>query len=171
MQKKVITTGRMVFAALMSALYVALNVLSPETAVMRISMLCFLPVVATGMLLGPVWALAPAVLGDVLSCLVKGYAPYIPLTLIAALSALWYGFVLHGRSCTWKVALIAIIPVSLVCEMGLSSWALCVLRHQPFVAVLVQRLWSNLLEIPVKALLMLAVLPAVMRLPKHTLNL
>ena len=170
MQKKWFTTKRMIFLALMSALYVALNVLSPESAVIRISMLCFLPTAVSGMLLGPVGGMTVAVLGDLLSCLVKGYAPYIPLTLIAALSGLWYGFALYGKPFGWKQALVCIVPVVLVCEMGLNTVALSMLRHQPLWSVFVQRVWENLIEIPVKTLLLLAVIPAVKRIPKKYLN-
>lgn len=171
MPKKLLTTKRMIFLALMSALYVALNVLSPETAVIRISMLCFLPVAASGMLLGPVGGLIVAALGDLLSCVVKGYAPYIPLTVTAALGGLWYGFTLYGKPFDWKRALLCVVPVILVCELGMNTVALSLLRHQPVWTVFVQRVWSNLIEIPVKTLLLLAVIPAVKRMPKQYLNL
>lgn len=170
MPEKLFTTRRMIFLALMSALYVALNVLSPESAVIRISMLCFLPTAVSGMLLGPVGGLIVAILGDLLSCIVKGYAPYIPLTVTAALAGLWYGLTLYGKPFDWKRALLCIVPVVLVCEMGLNTVALSVLRHQPLWSVFVQRVWENLIEIPVKVLLLLAVIPAVKRIPKQYLN-
>lgn len=171
MQKNGINTRRMIFLALMAALYVALNVLSPEAAVIRVSMFCFLPVAATGMLLGPVFSVIVAVLGDVLSCLIKGYAPYIPLTVTAALAGAWYGFVLHKKPLHWLRALLCVAPVIVVVELGLNTIALSLLRHQPLWTVFVQRLWSNLIEIPVKTALLVLILPAIQRMPKQYLNL
>lgn len=177
MQKKAIATNRMVFLALMAALYVVLNIISPETTVIRLSFFCFLPVAVTGSLMGAVYAMIVAVLGDVLSCLVKGYAPYIPLTLTAMLTGLWYGLVLGKRQISpnklhdWLLAALAIVPVVLVCEIWLNSYALSVLRGQPMGAVVLQRLWGNLIEIPLKPLLLMLVLPAVQRLPKSFLKL
>jgi len=171
MSKSVINTRRMIFLALMAALYVALNVLSPEAPVIRVSMLCFLPVAVTGMLLGPVFSAIVAVLGDVLSCLVKGYAPYIPLTVTAALAGAWYGIVLHEKPTHWLRALMSVLPVILVVELGLNTIALSMLRHQPLWTVFVQRVWSNLIEIPIKTLLLMALLPAIRCMPKQYLKL
>lgn len=169
--RKPMRTHEMVFISLMSALYVVLNVISPESAVMRISMLCFLPIAVTGMILGPVGGMLVAVQGDLLSCLVKGYVPYIPLTVVAALAGLWYGFTLHEKKVDWKRALLCVIPVVVVCEMCLNTVALSMLRHQPLWSVFVQRVWENLIEIPVKTLLLMAVIPAVRRIPKKYLNI
>lgn len=176
MQKKAAATNKMVFLALMSALYVVLNVISPEAAVIRMSFFCFLPVAVTGSLMGPVYAVIVAVLGDVLSCFVKGYAPYIPLTLTALLSGMWYGLVLEkqqlNRGCIrhWLRAAVCIVPAVVVCEIWLNSYALSVLRHQPMSVVVLQRLWGNIIEIPVKTALLMLVLPAVQKLPKSYLK-
>ena len=167
LQKKRITTPKLVYTAMLSALYAVLNYLSPEAAVLRLSAFCFLPVAVGGMLMGPFYGAAIAGLGDLIACLLKGYLPDPRLSLIALATGAWYGWVLHGRTFSWKLVLCSVLPIFVVLEMGLSTWVLSDLFHQPFAAVFMERLWSNLIELPIKA----ALLMLINRVPKSILKL
>lgn len=171
MQKNIISTKKLVFAAMLAALYGVLSALVPDMGVIRMSMLCFLPAAVGGFLMGPFYAAAITGLGDLLQCLIKGYAPNPLISLIAIATGLWYGFALYKRAFSWKMALLCLLPVFLVCEIGLTPWVLSGLYKQPFAVTFVDRLWSNLVELPIKTVLLLAVIPAVKRMPKSFLNL
>ena len=171
LQKNMVTTKKLVYAAMLAALYAVLSALVPDVGVVRMSMLCFLPAAVGGFLMGPAYAAAIAGLGDLLQCLIKGYSPNPLISLIALITGLWYGLVLYKRDFSWKTALICLLPVFLVCELGLTSWVLSGLYKQPFVVTFADRLWSNLIELPIKTALLLAVIPAVRRMPKSFLNL
>ncbi len=175
MQKNRLSTKRMVLLALLVALNVILGRLSIQVVPqIRVSVFGFLPIALGGMLLGPVWGALTGLLGDVVSFLLfnHAYGPFFPgYTVTALLSGLWYGYALHGRTITWLRAVIAIVPVIILGEMGLNSLWTYVLYGDTLWALLPARLVTNAIECPVKILLLLGMSKVLARFPQSYLKL
>lgn len=171
MKKMKIPTNKLVFTAMLAALYAVLSALMPDAGVVRMSVLCFMPATVGGFLMGPWYAAAITGLGDFLQCLIKGYTPDPNILLIAIVTGIWYGFTLYKHEFNWKRALLCLVPVFFVCEIGLTPLALSFLYHQPFAAMFIDKLWSNAIELPIKIALLMLVIPAVRKIPKSYLKL
>ncbi len=170
-----LTTQRLVFLALMIALNVVLGRFSiqlvPE---IRLSVLGFLPIALSAMLMGPFYGALTGAVGDVLNFLLftHVYGGYFPgYTVTAALSGLWYGMVLYKKPLSWLRATLAIVPVIVVGEMGLNSVWTYILYSKSFWAKLPMRLLTNVVECPLKILLLMAMKPVLARVSKSGLRL
>lgn len=169
MKKTGFSTQKLVLLALLVALNVVLGRFSiqlvPEV---RLSVLGFLPIALGGMLMGPGCGAMVGALGDVVNYLLftHAYGGYFPgYTLTAALSGAWYGYVLHKHNITWGRAVFAIAPVILLGEMGLNSLWVYVLYSKTFWVKLPMRLITNLVECPVKILLLMGMNKLLARIP------
>lgn len=169
MKKTGLSTQKLVLLALLVALNVVLGRFSiqlvPEV---RLSVLGFLPIALGGMLMGPGCGAMVGALGDVVNYLLftHAYGGYFPgYTLTAALSGTWYGYVLHKRNITWGRAALAIAPVILLGEIGLNSLWVYVLYSKTFWVKLPMRLITNLVECPVKILLLMGMNKLLVRIP------
>lgn len=169
------STKKLVLLALMVALNVVLGRLNiPIGNTIRISVLGFLPFILAAWLLGPAYAALAAAAGDIVSFLLFNhvFGPLNPgLTLTAALSGLWYGMVLYKKDITWLRACLAVIPVIIVCEMGLNTLWLYLQYPTYTIASLPMRLLTNAIECPVKVLLVMGMTKLVNRIPKSYLQL
>lgn len=169
MKENRFSTQRLVLLALLVALNVVLGRFSlqlvPEV---RLSVLGFLPIALGGMLIGPGGGALVGAAGDVINYLLftHAYGAYFPgYTLTAALSGAWYGRVLHRHDVTWPRAVMAIAPVILLGEIGLNSLWVYVLYSKTFWAKLPMRLITNLVECPVKILLLMGMNKLLARIP------
>lgn len=158
---------------------VALNVvlgrfsiqITPEV---RLSVLGFIPIAMAGMLMGPLYGALVGAAGDVLNyaLFTHAYGGYFPgYTLTALLSGVWYGLVLHGKKITWLRAAVAILPVLILGEMGLNSVWTYMLYSKTFWARLPLRLLTNVIECPIKILLLMGLTKLLDRFPKSYLKL
>lgn len=170
-----LSTPKMVLLGLMVALNVVLGRLNIQlTQEVRVSVLGFLPVAIAGMLMGPVFGALTGAVGDVVNYLLftHAYGPYFPgYTLTALLSGLWYGRVLYGKKLNWSSAALAIAPVILIGEIGLNSLWVYIMYYKTFWANLLMRLITNVIECPLKILLLMFMGRAMERFPKSYLKL
>lgn len=153
------STQRLVMLALLIALNVILGRLSiqliPEV---RLSVFGFIPIALAGTLMGPGAGAAAGAIGDILNYLLftHAYGGYFPgYTLTAALSGLWYGYVLHRRNFSFSRCALTIVPVILLGEMLLNSLWVYIMYSKTFWANLPMRLVTNVVECPVKIFLLM----------------
>lgn len=175
-KKRVLSTQKLVFLALMAALNVVLSRFSFQlSGEVRLSILGFLPMAMAGMMLGPVWGALTGAVGDVLNFLLftHVYGPYFPgYTLTALLSGLWYGKMLYQHNeVSWKRALLTTLPIIIVGELGLNSVWVYMMYRKTFWANLPMRVITNLIEMPLKTLLLMGMTRLIARIPRNYLKL
>ncbi len=175
MQKNAISTRKLVLLALMVALNVVLGRLSIQfTPEIRMSVFGFIPIALAGCLMGPVYGALTGAAGDILNYLLftHVYGPLFPgYTVVALLSGAWYGFVLYKKEMSWWRAALCIVPVVLVGEMFLNSIWVYIMYSKTFWAKLPLRLLTNVLETPVKVVLLMGMNRLLGRFPKNFFNL
>lgn len=172
---KKLSVRRLAFLGLMVALNVVLGRLSIQISQeVRLSVVGFLPIAMAAYLLGPAYGALVGAMGDVMNYVLftHAFGPYFPgYTLTAALSGLWYGWLLYEKPMTWYRAVLAIVPVILIGEMGLNSIWVYLMYSKSFWAKLPLRLLTNALECPVKVLLLVGMTRMLKRVPKTYLKL
>lgn len=84
----------------------------------------FLPNAAAGYLLGPVFGLLVAVVGDALGVLFTGQSINPGLSLTAALGGVLYGLFLYKRPVKWLRIALCLLTVSVVCHFLLNTYFL-----------------------------------------------
>jgi len=170
-----LSTKRLVLLGLMVALNVVLGRLNIQlTQEVRISVLGFLPVAVAGMLMGPMFGALTGAAGDIVNFLLftHVYGPYFPgYTITYLLSGIWYGLVLHGKKPTWARAALSIVPVIVLGEMGLNSLWVYIMYYKTFWANLPMRILTNVIECPLKIMLVMFMGKALERFPKSYLKL
>lgn len=172
---KRVSTQRLVLLGLMVALNVVLGRFSiqivPEV---RVSVLGFLPIALAAHLMGPMYGTLTGAAGDIVNYLLftHVYGAYFPgYTLTAALSGLWYGLMLYRRKVTWPRAILTIAPVIVLGEMGLNSLWVYLMYRKTFWANLPMRLVTNLIECPIKILLLSGMTAMLKRFPESYLKM
>ena len=175
LRKKGISVKSLVLLGLMVALNVVLGRLSIQfTPEIRVSVFGFLPIALAGMLMGPLYGGLVGAAGDVVNyaLFTHAYGAYFPgYTVTALISGLWYGFVLHGKKVNWVRAVVCILPVILLCEMGLNSVWTYMLYSKTFWVKLPLRLLTNAIEAPIKIALLMGMNGLLSRFPKSYLKL
>lgn len=175
MQKKNVSVKSLVLLGLMVALNVVLGRLSIQfTPEVRISVLGFIPIALAGMLMGPLYGGLVGAAGDVLNYVLftHVYGGYFPgYTITALISGLWYGAVLHEKKVSWARAIVCIVPVIIIGEMGLNSVWTYMLYSKTFWAKLPLRLLTNAIECPIKIALLMGMSKLLERFPKSYLKL
>lgn len=77
-----------------------------------------------GAMFGPVGGLTVACIGDVLGCLIKGYAPNLFITLAAGLFGLIPGIVMmYMRGKVWLKTIVSFLLCVLICTAGINTFA------------------------------------------------
>ena len=171
-----VNTQRLVFLGLMVALNVVLGrftsvQLSNE---IRLSFVSFLPIALAAHLMGPMYGALAGAAGDIVNYMLFNHAfgAYFPgYTLTAALSGLWYGLLLYRRKVTWPRAILAILPVIVLGEMGLNSLWVWMMYRKTFWAKLPMRLLTNAIECPLKILLLSGMTRLLERMPPSYLKM
>ena len=170
-----VSTQRLVLLGLMVALNVVLGRFSiqlvPEV---RLSILGFLPIAMAAYLMGPLYGALTGAAGDIVNYMLftHVYGAYFPgYTLTAALSGLWYGLMLYRRKFTWPRAILTILPVIVLGEMGLNSVWVWMMYRKTFWANLPMRLVTNAIECPLKILLLSGMTRMLDRMPPSYLKM
>lgn len=151
-----LTTRSLAFMGMMTALQIILaRVINiPLGPNLRLN-LAFLPVAATGMLLGPFCAMLVAIAGDLLgNTLFSSGATFLGFTLVAALGGINYGLWLYRRRVTLLRAFLTIAPVTLVCNILLNTYFLWLMKGNAILADIPARITKNLLQFPINAILL-----------------
>lgn len=172
-----ISTQRLVTLAMLVALSIVLGRFSIQfTPEIRLSIVGFLPIAIAGALMGPVYGALTGAMGDILNYLLFNHAAgaYFPgYTLTALLSGWWYGVNLYRHPLnhlSWKRIALCVIPISIVCEIGLNSLWTYLLYSKTFWAKLPLRVLTNVIECPLKMVLLMLMSRAVSRFPKSLLK-
>ena len=172
-----ISTQRLVTLAMLVALSIVLGRFSIQfTPEIRLSIVGFLPIALAGALMGPMYGAMTGAMGDILNYLLFNHAAgaYFPgYTLTAMLSGWWYGVLLYRHpleKLSWKRIALCVIPISIVCEIGLNSLWTYLLYSKTFWAKLPLRVLTNAIECPLKMVLLMLMSRAVSRFPKSLLK-
>lgn len=115
----------------------------------------FLPVAVTGMLFGPVAAGIVGASGDIISYVIHSTGPYFPgFTLNAFASGFLYGLFLYRRPVRFGRAFAAKASVTALVGLTLNPLWLSVLYGRAFWAVFTARVATNIVQLPVDAVLL-----------------
>ncbi len=146
--KKLVITG------LMIALNILLvRVLSIQTPMVRIDF-GFLPLAIVAILYGPIWAGAAGAIGDILGItLMPVGTPFFGFTLTAFLTGACYGLFLHKKEITYKRVILAVLPVSLICQLLLDTYWLKLLMGKSFIALMPLRLVKVGIMFPIQIIM------------------
>lgn len=158
----------LVTLACLTGLQVALKlVVSIQiTPTVRIS-LDYLVNVATGALFGPAAGALCGGLGDFLGWVVHPTGPFNPgFTFSAMVNGLIYGLMLYDRPSSWKRTLLAQALVVVVTNLCLNTLWLQLYYGRAFFSILPLRALKNLIQYPVDAALMCALMSQLPRLKK-----
>ncbi|NLM61019.1 MAG: folate family ECF transporter S component [Clostridiales bacterium] len=130
----------------------------------RIS-LQFVPNALAGFIFGPYWAMVIAVAGDIAGMLINsGGMMFMPLiTLACAARGLIYGLFLHKRTITVVRCVLAVAMVTAVVELGIMPLALSILYGKAWSAIVVAKLITRLITIPVYGFVLFSVIKAMQR--------
>lgn len=126
----------------------------------------FLPNAVAGMLMGPFCAMLVAASGDLLGATLFPSGAIFPgFTLTAALAGINYGLWLNRRKMTWWRAVLCVLPVTLVCNIGMNTLWLYMISGDAALAAFPVRALKNLVQYPVNVALLYAVGKLMERLP------
>ena len=149
---------KLILTAMMAALCMVLDRLTPMTANMKLG-IAFVPIILVAVVCGPIHATAAWGIADLIGSLVfaKG-APIPGITVVYALMGLVYGLCLYrGRLCWWRVLLPAAVNQFVLALFGTTLFlAFAYYGIQNYWAVLASRILQcvilfalNLLFIPI----------------------
>ena len=133
----------------------------------RIS-LQFLSHTLSGLFLGPIWAVATAVVGDILGMLINsaGATFTFGLTLSAAVRGLIYGLMLYKKPIKYWRTFLAVSVVTVVVDIGLNPIWMSMLYGNGYVATLLVKLPIRAVFIPIAATVLYFVAKGVTRAVK-----
>lgn len=151
--KKIILSG-----LLLGILIVLSRFVSIKTPILVIS-LSFLPIMISAYILGPVYSCLIAALGDLIGALLFPFGEYfVGFTIIQALVGLVYGLFLYNKTelYTGKKLLVRLILSSIIVlgiiELLIMSAMLHFLYGNAFIAVMIGRLTTKLIMLPIQVI-------------------
>ncbi|MGI6039296.1 MAG: folate family ECF transporter S component [Clostridiales bacterium] len=130
----------------------------------RIS-LQFVPNALAGLVFGPFWAMLITVMGDVVGMIINSSGmAFMPLiSLACAARGLIYGLFLHKRPLTAKRCVLAVAVVTVVVELGIMPINLAMLYGEAWSTIIVPKLLTRFITIPVYGLTLYSVTKAMQR--------
>ncbi len=154
MQKNFLRTKKMVTIALLIALNIVIvRFLSVQTEFLRISF-GFVPTSLCSMLFGPWIGAGSAFLADFLGMVVnsKGLAYFPGFGISEALYGLSYGLFLYQRKKNFSSITLCVLLQTLVIDIGLGTFWLWILYHNPVWTTILARTISAAVMLPIKIL-------------------
>lgn len=148
---------------LLAILLVLSRFLSIKTQLLVISF-SFVPIMLSGMLLGPKYAMIIAALGDLIGALLFPFGSYFPgFTLSQAIIGLIYGAFLYennekkmsDKKCIIMLIISSVLALGLVNILLTSLW-LKILYGSAYTAVLATRVVPQLIMLPIQVIVMFA---------------
>lgn len=134
------------------------------SSTLRISF-SFLPLTVGGMLFGPVVGGVMGAASDVLGYFMHPSGPYFPgFTVSALLSGMIFGCFLYKKSITWKRVLLVSAVVTILVNLLLNTVWLSILYHQPFSVLLMSRIVTNAILLPINTVTTYALLKVMERI-------
>ena len=137
---RVITTHKLVIMAMLIALQVILSrFLSINLWNLKIGF-GFLPIVISGILLGPLCTCLMSVVSDVIGAVLFPSGPFFPgFTVTAAVTGLIFGCLLYKKQDLLHI-LAAVLLYELLCSLLMNTYWLSLLYGTPFAALLPPRI-------------------------------
>lgn len=159
--------------AMFMALAVVLEMLTITTPLLKISF-SFLMFALCGLMFGPTVGMIFGASVDLLGVMVTGQAPYLPLTVVAALSGLMYGLLLYrpapdtlkASMPLWRI-LVAQTLNNMVCNVILNTACIALLMNKGYLAIIGMRLVKNFILLPFEVLLLTFVIRTVEKVGKR----
>lgn len=122
----------------------------------------FLATAMLGMLFGPVLGGVVAGLGDVIKFFLKPTGPFFPgFTITALLGGVIYGMFFYKNKVTLSRCVFAKLCVNVLLNIVLNTFWNSILMGKAFWALLVPRVWKNIVLLPVEITLLYVVLRTV----------
>jgi ECF transporter S component (folate family) len=144
---------KIVLASLLLSALVLSRLVSIQTEFLRTG-IGYLPIVLSGILLGPWWCAGIAALGDVIGMMLFPKGVFFPgFTLSTFLAGLIYGYFLHNTKSNKSFLIRLVIAVTLVSafvNVGLNSLWLIITVKKASIAIIPARAIANLVKIPLK---------------------
>ncbi len=118
----------------------------------------FLTVGISGLLFGPVVSGIVGGIGDILSFIVKPTGTFFPgFTLNAIISGVIYGVFMYKKPVSFWRIFAAKLTITIIVEMGLSTYWLTILYGQGFWAILATRIIKCVVMLPIDSIMLYAV--------------
>lgn len=130
----------------------------------------FLPIAMGGMLYGPVVGGIMGIAADVLGYFAKPNGPFFPgFTLNALIAGALYGFFLYRKPVSLKRVVVVMLIVTIVINLGLTSYWLSMMYGQAFIALMTGRILKNIVMFPINVALLMTFLKLVekLKINKH----
>jgi ECF transporter S component (folate family) len=147
--KKVVLAGLLLAILIVFQRFISV----PLTQFLRVN-LAYVPLILIGTFLGPVWGALIGVAGDLLGMILFPTASFFPgFTLNALLIGIIYGSLLYNRpnNKSYLIRLIiSVLIVRLFVNLGLNTLWLSILYEQAFMVLVIPRLTSTLIQIPIQ---------------------
>ena len=151
---------RLTVCALLTAITVILSrFLSISTPIVKIGFE-FAPIALAALLFGPAWGCAVGAFADFIGANLFPIGAYFPgFTLVAGLTGMTYGLLLHRDGALaktalpfWSRALLAVLIVTVFLQLGLDTLWLSILLGKGYLALLPMRMIKCAIMIPVQML-------------------
>lgn len=127
--------------------------LSIQTPIIRIGF-GFLPIAATGVLLGPLWAGIAAALADILGMMIfpKG-AYFLGFTVSAFVSGVIYGIVFYKKPISIFRSTIAVAAIIVFVDLFMNTYWLTMITGKAASVILYPRLIKTIIMLPIQTVL------------------
>jgi ECF transporter S component (folate family) len=147
-------TKKLVLGSLLLAILIVLErLLSFQTPILRISF-AYVPLTLSAVLLGPLWSVLVATLGDIIGALLFPKGVFFPgFTLSALLTGLIYGLLLYNPKSNKRYLLGLIVSNLLILifiRMGLTSLWVAITTGSAYKVFVPTRLISSLIMFPIQ---------------------
>lgn len=107
------------------------------------------------MLFGPAVGIIFGMLSDILNYIVKPTGAFFPgFTLNAMIAGMIYGIILYKKNITFKRVFVAKLIVTLVVNLGLTTFWLCIMYGNSFMAIFPLRCIKNFIMLPINSILL-----------------
>ncbi len=115
----------------------------------------FLPVAFSAILFGPIIGGISAALGDFIGMMIfpVGGAYFPGLTFSQFLTGIVYGLLLYNKTKTVSRITISVLIVTLIINLGLNTFWLSIIRNNPFLVILLERLLKEFVMFPIQIFL------------------
>lgn len=120
----------------------------------------------TCMLFGPVIGIIFGFVSDILKYITKPTGAFFPgFTLNAMIAGMLYGIMLYHKKITFKRVFLAELLVTIIVNLGLATFWLCVMYGNSFMVIFPMRLLKSLIMLPINSFLLYTIIKAFEKTP------
>ena len=116
----------------------------------------FIGAAIAGVLLGPWRAAFVGILVDILGNFFRGETGqfFLGYTLTALVGGLIYGYFLYKRPLRWEQILMAVVLVTIICNLGLNSIWVYMMTGEAFAVFMSMRILKNMITLPLNTVIL-----------------